>query len=224
MTGRRGPVEDLKWTDKLQASVSTPAPMPRIHGYDVRGEMLGISSFAETMFLSLTGELPSPDTLMAFEAVLVFLAPVSVAEAAGHASLLAGLCGSGSGGLTGVSAIALAERSRNMVNEYMPLAEAALGGKDLPASEGAEETRLLLKALREAEVSYPGKLEQLPPPAACMAVLMECCGIRNRRIMETVITLAGLPCTLAEGMAAKPGNFRTYPIGLPEYEYDDRRT
>ncbi len=224
MSRPRGPVEDLKWTENLQASVATPGPRPRIHGYDVRGEMLGASSFTETMFLSLTGELPSPDALKAFETVLVFLSPVSVAEAAGHASLLAGLCGSGSGGLAGVSAIALAERSRTLVTEYLPLAIAALEGKDPPASEGAEETMLLAKALQEAGVRCPGMVGHLPPAAACIAVLMECCGIMDSRLLETVITLAGLPCTLAEGMAAKPGNFRNYPIGLPEYEYDDQRT
>ncbi len=119
----KGPVEDLKWATRLKANVVTPGSRPRIHGYDVRGELLEHLSLSELMLLTLTGELPGKSAALAFQRAMMFLAPVSVAEAPVHASVLAGLCGSGSSGMTGVAALTLAEQARMAVEEHRPLFE-----------------------------------------------------------------------------------------------------
>ncbi len=73
----KGPVEDLKWATRLKANVVTPGSRPRIHGYDVRGELLEHLSLSELMLLTLTGELPGKSAALAFQRAMMFLAPVS---------------------------------------------------------------------------------------------------------------------------------------------------
>jgi len=224
----KGPVEDLKWTDTLKANVVTPGSRPRVHGYDVRGQMLGSSSFPELIFLALTGDLPTEKALSAFESVLLFAAPVSAEEAPVHASILSGLCGSGQSGLTGVSAISLAQRARWLVSKYSNVLEALSREKVLPddpdvygTEEEKQDTALLLDSLRNSDIDFPPLLSELKPAAASLAVLYFCCELTDPGVLEAVLVLAALPCTLAEGRAVKPGNFRTYPIDLPEFRYTD---
>ncbi len=221
-----GPVEDLKWAEKLQASVVTSGLRPKIHGYDVRGEMAGRASFSEVIFLSLTGELPNKTVLKTFDCAMCFLAPVSVAEAPVHAAVLSGLCGSGTGGITGVAAVTLAEKARWTVSHHMKLLSAlsdrtsALPEQYISENSAEKnETALLVNAAESAGSSVPETFRELKPVSAAIAVLFQCCGIAEPRILETLITIASLPCTLAEGMAVKPGNFRTYPIELPRFSY-----
>lgn len=223
-----GPVEELRWTDTLKANVVTPGFRPRVHGYDVRGEMLGSFSFSGMIFLALTGELPSETVLAAFERVMLFTAPVSAAEAPVHASILAGLCGSGSSGLMGVSAITLAQRARWMVSKYGEILDAIEKEGQIPSGffssvtpEEKEETALLLNSLVEAHVDFPASFADLDPVAASLAVLCFCCNLTDPWLLEAVLVMATFPCTLAEGKSVKPGDFRKYPIGLPEFKYTD---
>ncbi len=223
----KGPVEDLKWATRLKAHVVTPGSRPRIHGYDVRGELMEHLTLSELMLLTLTGELPGKNASLAFERVMIFLAPVSVAEAPVHASVLAGLCGSGSSGMTGVAALTLAEQARAAVEENRPLfewlREGAGGDSPLPPSgrEEREETGLLLSSLKRAGVETPSSWENLSPNAAALAVLHSCCGLTDPGTIEFFLVLTRMPCAIAEGKAVSPGGFRDYPIDLPVFTYRD---
>jgi len=223
-----GPVEELNWAAKLQAHVVTPGNRPRIHGYDVRGDLLNCTSFSGLILLTLTGELPAPDVLLAFEKALFILATVSVAEAPVHASVLSGLCGSSSCGMTGVAAITLAQQAHWIVNEHMELFQ-SLAAKAIPPEhlfspqneEEQADTELLVCALEKAGVKPPKACKGLKPISAALAVLHECCGLTDPWLMEAVLVLARIPCTLAEGRAVQPGGFRSYPIDLPQFVYRD---
>ncbi|MBD3277280.1 MAG: hypothetical protein GF388_03185, partial [Candidatus Aegiribacteria sp.] len=167
---RSGPVEDLKWTDTLKARVVTPGSGPRVHGYDARGDMLGRISFSDFIFLALTGELPEEKESAVLQRVMLFLAPVSVANAPVHATMLSGLCGSGSSGMAGVCAVTLAEQARWQVSMHGDLLDLlAKDGTVLPKdflvsdSAEAEDTECLIGSLAAAGVEVPDSFRKLKP-------------------------------------------------------------
>lgn len=223
-----GPVEDLKWASRLQAHVVTPGERPRIHGYDVRADLAGNISFSQLIILTLTGQLPTEKALQAFETVIVFLAPISVAEAPVHASVLAGLCGANSSGIMGVTGITLAQQASFIVTEHSELLNKLSSGEKQslapfgPQNAGErEETELLVKALEKAGLQAPKECRELNPVAAALTVLHKCCNITDPQVMEAVLVMARIPCVLAESRAVQPGGFRSYPIDLPKFEYRD---
>lgn len=223
-----GPVEEQSWAGKLQAHVVTPGSRPRIHGYDVRGDLLENISLPGLILLTLTGELPESDILLAFEKVMIFLAPVSVAEAPVHASVLAGLCGSDTGGMTGVAAITLARQAGWIVAEHTELFKCLASGSNPPAElfqprniEEQEETKLLIEALENAGLRAPAAWRELSPVAAALTVLHELCHITDPGLLEVLLVLSRIPCSLAEGRSVKPGGFRNYPITVPQFIYRD---
>jgi len=88
-----GPIEDQTWATQLQSHVVTPEASPRIHGYDVEGDLAKHYSFADTMMLCVLGEIPSDSKRRAIEIAMQFLAPMSIAHAPTHAGMLTRLCG-----------------------------------------------------------------------------------------------------------------------------------
>lgn len=223
---RSGPVEDLKWTERLKARVVTPGSGPRVHGYDVRGDMLGAVSFSDFIFLTLTGELPEEKESSVFQQVMLFLAPVSVAQAPVHAAVLSGLCGSGSSGITGVCAVTLAEQARWQVSRHGSLLEIMERDSIQPPSNylvsksgEASDTESLIQSLSNVGVELPVVFSRLKPISCAIAVLYRYCGIKDPKLLETVLVMSRLPCALAEGRAVQPGDFRSYPIDLPRFEY-----
>jgi hypothetical protein len=58
-----GPLEDAPFPEKLNARVVTPGANPRVHGYDVEGDLAAHYTSSETMLLCLTGELPEPGSV-----------------------------------------------------------------------------------------------------------------------------------------------------------------
>src|SRR5687767_11162001 len=117
----QGPLDVASFPETLSARVVTPGPRPRLHGYDVEGDLALHYSPADLLALALTGELPSPEASAAFAVALNFLAPVSVAHASVHAATIAGLCGSTTGSTIGVAAIGLAEQARVLLDEHQEL-------------------------------------------------------------------------------------------------------
>jgi hypothetical protein len=224
----RGPIDDRQWPTRLQARVVTPGHRPRIHGYDVRGDLLRGYGFPGLVLLTLTGEIPTRAAALAFEKALVFLAPLCISEAPAHAAVLARLCGSRSSGVTGVGAIVLAQHSRRLIADHEDLFEYLTNGTGLldgrfgPADEEeAAETRMLISALEGSGVIVPDVCASLCPVAAVLVVLHECCSLRDRTLLEQVLVLSRLPCVLAEAGAVVPGRFDDYPIDLPRFAYQD---
>ena len=206
----KGPVEDLSWDKKLKARITTPGAHPRIHGYDVRGDLMKNIDLPALILLTLTGELPTEEQKTAFEKTMIFISPISVNEAPVHASVLAGLCGSDSTGRAGVAAITLAQQARFITKEQ----------KAIDQQENTGETTLLLNELTKHKIQFPNEFRTLPPTQAAIAVLNHCCGLNTEQI-EQVFIMARMPCAMAEAAAVKPGDFREYPIELPGFEYTD---
>jgi len=223
----RGPIEEHDWPTRLTANVVQPGPRPRIHGYDVEGDLSRHYSFAEQILLALTGELPDRSSGRAFEVTLAFLSPISVAEAPAHAASLAGLCGASATGTLAVAVLGLAEQGRQWVESHAEL----LGWLEEPRGEPPRGTTALdgedreaadrfLTQVRRVGLSLPKHTEQLGREAAIVAVL-HALGLTSPRQLVAARTIARLPCAVAEADAVRPAGFDGYPMNLPPFRYEE---
>ena len=136
------PIDEMDAPARLAAHVVTPGPQPLLHGFDVQNDLARSYDFAEVVYTALTGEPPSETTGRVFNVLLTFLAPISVAEAPCHATVLARLVGARTAGLVSTAAIGLAEQARA---EPGP-----------PPTSDSKSVERLKAALREAGVSRDG--------------------------------------------------------------------
>jgi hypothetical protein len=225
-----GPLEgNATFPDRLTARVVTPGPRPRVHGYDVEGDLARHYQPSDLLFLSLMGELPAPEVAQAFSVALLFLAPISVAHAGAHAGVVARLCGAPASSTLGIAAIGAAEHARWLVDEHEALL-AWLRAPRGPLPEryrsrdesDTEAVQRLVDALAPTGLKVPG-LAEGPARDAALVMLLFGCGVKRRERLEAVIGLSRLPCAVAEALAERPTNFGNYPINLPRYVYTESR-
>jgi hypothetical protein len=224
-----GPLEARQFPEKLTARVVTPGVAARVHGYDVESDLAHYYGPTDLVLLSLTGELPTPAVRGAFEVAWLFLAPVSVAHAGPHASVLARLCGATASSTVAVAAIGLAEQARSLLAEHGELLHSLRSGAaTLPeryqsvATEERDAVERLRLALRRTGVRVPA-LQQNPTRDAALLSLLFACGLRQSEQLQAVVVLARMPSALAEGFAERATNFANYPINLPPYVYEESR-
>lgn len=224
-----GPLEAAPFPERLTARVVTPGREPRVHGYDVESDLARHYGAADLVLLSLTGELPAPPARAAFEVAWSFLAPVTVADAAGHAAVLARLCGATTASTVGVAAIGLAEQARVLLAEHDELLRWLQS--DAPALPERYQSRelevraavaRLRRALAATGLSVPA-LQQSPTRDAALLSVLFACGLARAEQLEAAVVLARLPCALAEGFAEATANFAEYPMHLPAFAYEESR-
>jgi Citrate synthase, C-terminal domain len=222
---RGGPLDDAPWPDKLMARVVTPGPRPAIHGYDVEADLAAHYSFAETVLLALTGELPSPERARAFEIALQFLAPSPVNEAPTHAAVVARMCNVMTSAVVGTAAIALAEQARAAVDAHASwigrLDSSEPGALDAWAPSDDEErrsVRRLRQALDASGATVP-RLECDIGRLAALIATLHFAGLKRADQLQAAFVLARLPSTLAEALATPAHSFRDYPVDLPPVRY-----
>ena len=176
----------------------TPGAQPRLHGYDVEGDLARHYQPADLTFLALTGELPTPEGSAALGVAMMFLAPVSVGHASAHAAVLSRLCGAPTRSTVGVAAIGLAEQARVEVATHRPLlvwlAEPShpfpeAFGAESPADDAALER--LRAALLQHSISLPLLERSLSRGAALFVVLLHA-GIRRAEQLEALLVMARL--------------------------------
>ncbi len=220
-----GPLETNSFPERINARVVTPGSQPRIHGYDVEQDLAQHYGLLEVAYLALTGELPEPEIAVALNAVLVTFSPISVASAPTHAALLARLCGAPPSSVMSVSAIGLAEQVRSLLDEH----EAILPLLTAPETELPEVFRSqdpdelmaveqLARVLDGAGVRVPALYQHPKRDVAILAALVGC-GLAARHQIEAMLVWARLPVVMAEAMTEKPGDFKSYPANLPQFEY-----
>ena len=222
-----GPLENGDFPTRLRARVISPGAQPKVHGYDVERDLARHYRFTDLVYLLLTGELPSSEAAAGFEVALCFLAPVSVAHASTHASVLARLCGASTSTTIGVSATALGEQARVTIAEH----EGLLRWLDAPsepfparyaATEEADLSSLecLKVALLPTGLDVPG-LAARPTRHAALLILLRACGLKRKDQLELLLVLARLPAAMSEAFAERATNFGNYPINLPAFSYED---
>ena len=222
---RRGPAESNDWPKTLTARVVTPGDRPRVHGYDIEGDLARHYRFGESVLLALTGEAPDRSTGACFEIALTFLSPLAVTEAPTHAAVLARTCAGSAAAITGTAAVTLAEQARWLLLRYAPLLtwlEADRVG-EMPdiARARDDEDRESVKRLREA-LAESG-VERLPEDDvgrdAALLTLLHACGLRTADRIEVALVVARLATCAAEALAVKRGVLRDYPMNLPPFTY-----
>jgi hypothetical protein len=220
-----GPVETHEWPAELEAYVVTPGSDPRLYGYSVEADVAKSGGFTEAVLLALTGELPNEDQRRAFDVALTFLAPLSVAEAPAHAAVLARICGARSSATVGITALALVERARHLLDRYEPLLKwlertndpfpDACRARSDAEQRSVERLRTLLPpALRDAEAFRCN-----PDRTAALLTSLHFAGLRRTEQIEPAFVLASLAPAIAESFHRQVGAFRTYPMQLPRFDY-----
>lgn len=222
-----GPLEARSFPDVLTARVVTPGYRPLLHGYDVESDLALGYGPTELMVLALTGELPDATQVAALKVLLVFLAPLSVAHAPTHAAVLARLSGADPSAIISVASIALAEQSKQILEDHRGLLQWLKQPSDeLPAefrTEDSEEraaVERLTVALRQATLKYP-ILDQRPTLMAALLAALFACGMSERHQLEALLVWARLPVVASEAFAEIATNFKQYPINLPRFRYED---
>ena len=204
----------------------TPGANPRLHGYDVEGDLAAHYAGSEVTLLCLTGELPGEEALAMFEVASAFLAPVSVAHASTHAPC---------------SRVCVARRparqsaprrldSRNrrarcsMSTKTASLAEQA-DGRAARAVSGRGPRRRRLRgtpargafeawghvAVAESRADANGRAADAAPRR----------WTPRRQRIEVAIVLSRMPIVIAEALAERPTNFGNYPMNLPRFSYEE---
>ena len=222
-----GPVEAVSWPETIRARVTTPGARPRVHGYDVEGDLAKHYRYADLMLLTLTGELPAPEAALAFEVASMFLAPISVAEAPTHATVLARISGASVSSALGVAALALGEQARFLLDRHVDLlAWLNAPNETLPVAYSSEDSEdaaavdRLRTALAPTGISVRA-LELRPTRLAAVFAVLCACGLKRREHLETVLVWARLPAVIAEFLAERPLSFTRYPMNLPHYRYQE---
>jgi hypothetical protein len=224
MSEQRGPIEDLPWPSVLTARVVDCGSPTRLYGFAVHADLAKHYRFSDVIYLTLTGELPTDVHSRWFCVALTLLSPARVNEAPAHAAMLARLCGSRTSGVIATGAVALAEQARFLLHEHAELLEWLIHPRDqLPVGFRAADDgeRAEVAAVLDALGSEAAKKIRTADPSLVslfLCVLVEC-GIVSHERLEAAICIARLPCVIAEALAARPGDFRGYPMNLPSFEY-----
>ena len=186
------PFDRASWPDKITAKVVEPGENPRLHGYDIQGDLAKHYRWSEAFFLSLTGELPKDEFAPALDIALIFLSSISVNEAPAHAAVLAGFCGTPTNTATSIVAITLAEQARTIIARY-------LKEKGQRAVSPRPPEQLTPMQQRLAEIGLPVAMAGDYDNMAFAALsVLENCGLSKPGQLEAAWVMARLPVALAE--------------------------
>jgi hypothetical protein len=231
-----GPVESYPWPTQLEAHIVKPGPVPLLNGYDVEADLAVHYDFIDSLLVALTGELPSDSARAACNVALVFLAPLSVAHGPTHAAVLAKICGARFSSISSISAIAMAERARELISDSSLLLEwlndADPGALAPPSTRAADDTERasvtrLRAALRERSVKIAALDERhdLGRMPALLATL-HFAGLTHPEQLQAALVVASFASVIAEARSRTVASFRQYPMQVPPflYEEDDDRS
>ncbi len=222
-----GPIEAQSWPEVLVGHTVTAGARPRLHGYDVEGDLARHYRFSEVMLLALVGELPSEEQAGAFDVAMAFLAPLSVAEGPTHAAVLAQISGARSSGVLAVAAVTLAERARAVLASSAGLLEwlASPGSALDPAlTASSDEDREAVERLREALAARGIRVDALDRPLGRLPAILAtlwAAGLTRPEQLEGALVIGALPSVLAETRSHDVASFREYPMQVPPFEYED---
>ncbi len=220
----RGPVESRAWPDQLPARAVSTSPTPRLFGYAVETDLAAHYRFSDTLLLSLTGELPDDARSRAFEVALTFACAMSVSEAPIHAAMLARTCGVRPGGTLAVGMLSLGEVSDQIVRAIGTSLDEPMTSGPLPKDLSAEDdhTRASvsrLRALVEPHLDVPA-LRRDPTIVVALVAVFRGCGLHTPFQLSVALAMARLPSVVAETSATKVGDFKSYPMDVPHFDYD----
>lgn len=216
-----GPIEAREWPSQLSARAVSDTGERRLFGYDVERDLARHYAFSDTLLLALTGELPDEARSRAFAAVLTFASAMSVAEAPIHAPVVARLCGVRTGGILAVGAIALGEQADALlvtIGSALDSEHVTELPPELRARDAAE--RDSVARLREAIGVDVHALAADPSRDVAIVAVLRACGLDTTLQLGAALSVSRLPSVLAEAVSTKAGDFKSYPMDTPHFEYD----
>jgi hypothetical protein len=240
-----GPFDRERWPERLTARVVSPGPSPRLHGYDVAGDLARHYGIADVAWLALCGELPDDAQRAAFSTALVLLAPTHLGQAPAHAAFLSRLIGALPSATVGVAATGLGELARTERAELAPWLAWLDAAPDDDHDDGGD-ARAVPACARAAAARDPladdaqrwldqqmrgwfgdarglGAGEVALHRTACAYAILHRLGLTEPLAVELLVTWARLPAVIAEASFARPGDVRSYPARLPDYRYVDEQ-
>lgn len=219
-----GPVRERPWPEKLPAYVVSPGDDPRIFGYSALGDLAQAHSFSDGLFLSLTGELPSPAASRAFAITLWAASALTVADAPAHAGVLGRLSGATPAANVALVATAAAERAQYLCERHAGWLAGIRNGERTPCTQTAIDpsdavfARRIARTLGSAGLALEW-LGEGPTADTVILAALTLLGLGTDESLVTVLTAACLTTSLAEAWAWKPGQFQDYPMDLPPFRY-----
>lgn len=229
MIDQDSPLDRIGAKERLEAKVVDTRTEPRIHGYSVHDDLARHYSFGEVILLTITGEPPTEAVGRAFEVVLTYMTPISIAEAPAHAARLGQAVNSSVSGIVSLAATALSEQARWLLDEHAGvLSWLADRSEDFPQQARADgpDQRRQVAALHAAVSDELGDLAIFSnDPALWPALLgvLYACGLREPGHILLAIVQARLSTAVAEATAVVPGQLKDYPINIPPIRYTDER-
>jgi hypothetical protein len=196
----------------------------RIAGYAVESDLAAHHDFVAVSFLALRGELPTPAERAAFSTALTLLSPTSVAESAGHATVLARVAAAPDEVVGAVIASAVGQDAKAEVASHAELCAFVDGAGDAPAScitTDAAAVARYAEVVARSSTWFAAPLPHTPAltRVATAHALLAKLGLRTSLELHGVSLLARLPVLLGEARHVAIGSVTRYAARTPDYHY-----
>lgn len=223
-----GALDDTAWPETLVARAVLPEDTDdRMHGYAMVGDLARHHSFADVLYLSITGELPDPRASGIFHLALCGFSSLAVNEAPAHVGVLSRITGGSVASAIGAGAIALADQTRHKVESHAGLFEWLAAGTGPVPSEFCSADpyhALWIGTLRENLRGFEPEVtlvrDGMTRDAARIALLYAA-GVRRPDQMQAAIASARMCGLVAEVLATGPNHLADYPVKLPPFHYTE---
>ncbi|HJL42970.1 MAG TPA: hypothetical protein RMG48_16820 [Myxococcales bacterium LLY-WYZ-16_1] len=234
MTEQRGPIDDGPWPDHMTTRVCSPGSAPRIHGYGVDDDLAVHYGATERLYLAWTGQLPEGPQARLLDTSLGFASAIHAGDGPTWAAITARLAGGHDGAWMSTGSIVLLEEGEAWSRRLSPLAELSPWAHGPLSPEAREAVRPDDAPSGERALAFVAALEQAglrsfasegaPEGWGLEALLVwTWCGLgfRRPRLWTALWFQARWPVLVAEAARMKPSAFRTYPMNLPPFAYED---
>lgn len=196
----------------------------RIGGYAVESDLAVHQDFLAVTFLALRGELPTAGERAAFSTAMTLLAPTSVAESAGHATVLARVTAAPDEVLGAVVAAAVGQHAKAELQSHAELCAFVDGTGAAPASACTDTADAVARYADLVARSTSWFATPLPATPALTRVasahaLLAKLGMRSLLELHAVSLMARLPALLGEARHVEMGSVTRYTTRTPDYHY-----
>jgi len=206
-------------TESLEARVFSFENTPEIHGYSVQNDLIHHYSFAETLYLSIAGDLPSEEQYRLFELAITLLIAAPVTQDTVHAGVLSRVYNSQVSDLLSSVAPVCAERSRHTLAAHQDFIDWLSGESGAIPDIALGDSALCVELKKVlAKFGYTSKTfnHSLSKTAAIIALVFEA-GLPHMWQIEFLFCWMSFVAPSAEGLARPPFELKNYPMRLPRF-------
>ena len=225
-----GPIDVHHWPEQLTGRVVDARPEePHVQGYALLGDLARHYGFAETLYASITGDLPDDRAAALFRLALLAWTPAPVGDASVHIGIVARVAGSRPSAALGAVCLGLAEEANDLVERHAALLDWHARGRTgaIPDGVRAESSEPWVASLLDAarslgidEASLAG-LDDTWTWDAARLHLLAASGITTSERIIAVVMAARFVTAAGETLAQPVRDTEGYPLKVPRFEYRD---